>query len=68
MGDLLNHSMDWPFLLTITALAVVGILFGNFFSRRITAFYLRKAFGWFTLVIGAGILIKNFLFLKKIIL
>jgi len=59
-GDLLNHSMDWPFLLSITALAVSGILLGHFFSRRIAAFYLRKAFGWFTLIIGAWILIKEF--------
>jgi len=60
VGDLLNHTMNWPFLLSITALAVFGILLGNFFSRRITAFYLRKAFGWFTLVIGAWILLKEF--------
>src|SRR5579859_6265242 len=60
LGDLLNHSMDWPFLLTITALATLGILLGDFFSRRITAFYLRKAFGWFTLVVGAWILLKEF--------
>jgi uncharacterized membrane protein YfcA len=62
VGDLLNHAMDWPFLLTITALAVTGILVGNYFSRRITALYLRKAFGWFTLIVGAWILIKEFLF------
>lgn len=61
VGDLLNHTMDWPFLLTITALAVIGILIGNYFSRRITAFYLRKAFGWFTLVVGAWILLKEFI-------
>ena len=60
MGDLLNYSMDWHFLLTISALAVVGILVGNFFSRRIAAFYLRKAFGWFILMIGAWILLKEF--------
>jgi uncharacterized membrane protein YfcA len=60
-GDLLNHTMDWPFLLTITALAVFGILVGNYFSKRITAFYLRKIFGWFTLVVGAWILLKEFI-------
>jgi uncharacterized protein len=60
-GDLLNHAMDWQFLLTITSLAVFGILLGNFFSRRVTAFYLRKAFGWFTLTVGAWILIKEFI-------
>lgn len=60
LGDLLNQTMDWQFLLIITLLAVGGILIGNFFSRRIAALYLRKAFGWFTLVIGAWILLKEF--------
>jgi uncharacterized membrane protein YfcA len=59
-GDLLTHPMDWGFLVTITALAVSGILIGNFFSRKIAALYLRKAFGWFTLVVGAWILCKEF--------
>src|ERR1041384_7650034 len=27
-GDLTNHTMEWNFLLTITALAIVGILIG----------------------------------------
>ncbi|MBS1950605.1 MAG: hypothetical protein OJF59_000795 [Cytophagales bacterium] len=61
LGDLLNHSIQWSFLLTVTLLAVVGILIGNFFSRRIAALYLRKAFGWFTLVVGIWILVKEFL-------
>ena len=61
LGDLLNYSIDWSFLLTITSLAIAGILAGNFLSRRILSFYLRKAFGWFTLLIGALILIKEFI-------
>lgn len=59
-GDLMNYSMDWGFLLSITALAVVGILAGNFLSKRILAFYLRKAFGWFTLAIGLWMIVKEF--------
>jgi len=59
-GDLLTHQMDWRFLITITTLAVSGILIGNFFSRKIAALYLRKTFGWFTLVVGAWILFKEF--------
>jgi uncharacterized membrane protein YfcA len=59
-GDLLTHQMDWSFLITITSLAVSGILIGNFFSRKIAALYLRKMFGWFTLAVGAWILFKEF--------
>lgn len=58
-GDVLLYEMDWNFLLTITALAIGGILIGNVISRRIAALYLRKAFGWFTLVVGAWILTKE---------
>lgn len=62
LGDLLNYSIHWPFLISVTSLAVTGILIGNFFSRRIAALYLRKAFGWFTLTVGIGILAKEFFF------
>lgn len=59
-GDVLKQSMDWKFLLTISTLAAGGILLGNLFSRRIASFYLRKAFGWFTLAIGISILVAEF--------
>lgn len=59
VGDLMNHSMDWPFLLLITALAVMGILIGNKFSRKINAVKLRKSFGWFVLVMGCWILFRE---------
>jgi len=60
LGDVFNHSIDWSFLLTITAIAVSGILLGNIFSRRISALFLRKTFGWFTLAMGFWILLKEF--------
>src|SRR5436190_9229530 len=43
-GDWLNYSIDWRFLLTITGLAVFGILAGNALSHKISAIKLRKAF------------------------
>jgi len=58
-GDLYNYSMDWPFLLTITGLAVIGILVGNLLSRKISSARLRKAFGWFILVMGCWILVRE---------
>jgi len=61
LGDVLNYAMDWSFLLSITALAVVGILIGNRISRRIPARHLRKAFGWFVLAMGCWILFREVL-------
>lgn len=59
-GDLLNYRMDWPFLLTITALAIVGIFIGNLLSDQISSGKLRKGFGWMTLLMGCFILVREF--------
>ena len=60
-GDLLNYSMNWPFLLGITGMAVLGILIGNQISRRVSSVHLRKAFGWFSLLMGCYILLQEIL-------
>lgn len=59
LGDVMNHHMDWIFLLKITLLAVVGILIGNKLSGKISSLRLRKAFGWFVLVMGCFILFRE---------
>lgn len=63
LGDVFNYSMDWPLLLTITSLAVIGIFIGNYLTRYFTGIKLRKTFGWLTLVMGCYILVKE-LFLR----
>lgn len=59
MGDVLNYSMDWKFLLSITALSVIGILIGDRISKKISAAVLRKSFGWFVLIMGCWILFRE---------
>jgi uncharacterized protein len=59
MGDLLTRPMDWQFLLTITAIAIVGVHFGNVLSKKIPGIKLKKAFGWFTLAMGCWILVRE---------
>lgn len=63
LGDIGHYTMDWKLLLTVTGLAVVGLFIGNSFNRKINAHTLKKAFGWFVLVMGIYIIIKE-LFLK----
>jgi uncharacterized membrane protein YfcA len=62
LGDVFNYSMDWSFLLTITSLAVIGILIGNKLQRKVSSLRLRIAFGWMTLTMGTLILVKEFFF------
>lgn len=59
MGDVLNYTIPWAFLLSITALAVGGILIGNRLSKLISANRLRMGFGWFILIMGTWILVKE---------
>ena len=59
VGDLLNYKMDWPLLLSISALAIIGIIIGNRLSKVIAGDNLKKAFGWMILMMGSYILLKE---------
>lgn len=61
-GDVAHYEMDWTLLGTVTALAIVGIFVGNRLSRKIDGEKLKKAFGWFVLIMGVYILIKELYF------
>ncbi|MBL7683929.1 MAG: sulfite exporter TauE/SafE family protein [Flavipsychrobacter sp.] len=61
-GDLGTQTMDWTLLLSVTALAVVGIFAGNILSKKVSAASLKKGFGWFVLVMGIYIIIKELFF------
>lgn len=59
LGDVLNYTIDWKFLFSLTALAVVGIFIGNKLQKQIATDKLKKAFGWLILVTGLWILLKE---------
>ena len=61
-GDLGHFIMDWVFLGKITAIAVAGIFVGGYISKKIDGAKLKKAFGWFVLIMGIYILIKEIFF------
>ena len=58
-GDMAQYQMDWRLLGIVSALAIVGIFVGNRFSRNVDGNKLKKAFGWFVLVMGIYILVKE---------
>lgn len=51
--------MDWKLLMIITGFAVVGIFLGMALSKRIDGSKLKPAFGWFVLVMGFYIILKE---------
>jgi len=61
LGDLFNYSMNWTFLLTLTGLAIVGVLIGNQFSHKLSSGGLRKIFGWFILIAGCAMMVHEVL-------
>jgi uncharacterized membrane protein YfcA len=62
-GDLGNFDIDWSKLMLITLIAVIGIFIGGWLSKMIDGNKLKKAFGWFVLLMGAYIILKE-LFLQ----
>ncbi|WP_199137755.1 sulfite exporter TauE/SafE family protein [Pedobacter sp. ASV12] len=54
-----HYPIDWQFLLAVTLFATVGIFIGAYLSTKIDGKKLKPAFGWFVLVMGIYILIKE---------
>ena len=64
MGDLyIGTPIDYSFLLGISSIAFLGMLIGTQLSKRINGSKLKPLFGWFILVMGIYIIIKE-IFLK----
>ena len=51
-GDLPNNVFDWKLLISITVLAVVGIISGNLLSARISGKHLKKRIWFFCIMDG----------------
>lgn len=58
-GDVTEQAIDWVLLGFVTAMAIVGIMVGNQLSKKIDGNKLKKGFGWFVLVMGIYILVKE---------
>lgn len=59
LGDVTHTRIDWVFLLIFTFLAMLGIILGVYLNKFFDGRKLRKAFGWFVLVMGFYIMYKE---------
>jgi uncharacterized membrane protein YfcA len=57
-----HQTIDWRFLIPFSITAVVGVFIGSHTSKYFPASQLKTAFGWFVLVMGTVILIKELFF------
>jgi len=63
IGDLQGSEViDWKLLGIFTAFAVAGIFIGILLSKKIPGQKLKKGFGWFVLIMGIYIIIKELFF------
>jgi uncharacterized membrane protein YfcA len=61
-GDLQGSmDIDWPLLGFFTLFAILGIFAGIMLSKKISGDKLKKAFGWFVLLMGIYIILKELL-------
>jgi uncharacterized protein len=61
-GESSETVIDWALIGLVTSLAVVGIFIGMALSKRIDGAKLKPAFGWFVLVMGVYIIVKETIF------
>ncbi len=59
IGDVQNLRIDWAFLLSFTGVSIVGIFIGIYLNKFIDEKPLKKAFGWFVLIMGIYIITKE---------
>lgn len=61
-GEGEDTIIDWIFLVKVSAFAIAGIFMGTALSKRIDGAQLKPTFGWFVLVMGFYIIIKETMF------
>ncbi|MBT7611367.1 MAG: sulfite exporter TauE/SafE family protein [Bacteriovoracaceae bacterium] len=61
-SDLISGTaIDWVFLLKFTGVGILGVFIGTYLSNKISNKKLKPLFGWFVLVAGISIIIKEIL-------
>lgn len=58
-GDLGHFAINWFFLFKVTAIAIAGIFVGGLLGKRFSGDRLRIGFGWFVLIMGIYILLRE---------
>lgn len=59
IGDVQNLEINWVFLLTFSAISVVGIFIGMYLTKYTNESQLKKIFAYFVLLMAAIILLKE---------
>lgn len=61
LADAGQYTIQWPLLLTVSTIAIAGVLAGGLAGKKVHGNKLKKGFGWFVLAIGAYIILQELL-------
>jgi uncharacterized protein len=53
------HRVDWPFIFSLSSVALTGMAVGYALCRRTKGAHLRVGFGWFVLTMSAVIALRE---------
>lgn len=59
LGESSETIIDWLFMIQVTLFAILGIFIGMALSKKIDGDKLKPVFGWFVLIMGIYIIIKE---------
>lgn len=59
IGDVQNLEINWLFLLSFTAISIIGIFIGTYLNKFINENLLKKGFAYFVLIMAFLILYKE---------
>ncbi len=59
LGEGPETIIDWSLLSKVAAFAIIGIFIGTMLSKKIDGNKLKPAFGWFVLIMGIYIILKE---------
>jgi uncharacterized membrane protein YfcA len=59
LGDIGRYPIDWMFISIVSFIAIAGIFIGGYFNGKVNANKLKEGFGWFVLIMGIYIIIRE---------
>lgn len=59
LGEGSETVIDWKLLISVSVFAIIGIFIGTMLSKKVDGAKLKPAFGWFVLIMGIYIIIKE---------
>jgi uncharacterized membrane protein YfcA len=65
LGDVQNQTLDWNFLGIISIFTIIGSFVGTALSKKVPSEKLKPAFGYFVMIMGIFIFIKEGIFSFK---